>query len=317
MSAGGRPQPEALFRAFFEALEAQGATVYIVRRDLAMIRAFLDWVAPRGCTHPFDVTPAHLEAYQLHLAAQPGRNGPMKPPTIRHRLTRIKRFYRWLTRRGDLADNPFTMVTLPSVPRQYTRQGLSHAELERVLAVPDLDTPNGLRVRAILETFYSTGLRQSEMIRLMLHDVDPAAGLVFVRLGKGRKDRVVPIGASALHFIDRYLSEVRPHILTPPDSGHLFLTKNGVVFRDNGALASMVRRYYNKAGIAKEGACHLLRHSAATHMLQGGADIRHIQAFLGHAQLETTSTYTRLECSDLRDVLKRCHPAERSTEPTR
>ncbi len=304
------PDTEELFRAFFAAYEVRGFSVKILERDLALLRSFLIWAESLGCTHPCEVTPALLHNYQDFLKHQPGWHGCLKPITIRYRLNRIKRFYRWLTRRGFLKANPFEHLTLPKVPGLCTRQGLSREEVQRVLALPDLDTLNGVRVRAILETFYSTGLRQRELAQLMQHDLNPGAGLVTVREGKGRKDRVVPIGASALYYIDRYLAEVRPLILKPPDQGNLFLSWQGKPFGDYNALSSLVRRYYNRAGIKKEGACHLFRHSAATHMLQAGADIRYIQTFLGHAQLETTAIYTQMECSELREALIRCHPGE-------
>ena len=299
-------KPEALLETFVEDCQAKGYAGYIARRDLGYVRAFLKWTG----VQIDQVKPGAIEAYKAHLAKQQGRDGSLKPQTIRHRLTRIKRFYRWLTHQGLLMSNPFDSVELPSVPRQFIRRGLTQEELDRVMDLPDLDTINGIRVRAILETFYSTGLRQSELARLLIQDLDPAAGLVLVRQGKGRKDRIVPVGERALHFLDRYLYEVRPRIIKPPETGFLFLSFYGKPFGHHGALASLVRRYFNRAGIHREGACHLLRHSAATHMLQAGAGIRDVQAFLGHAQLETTSLYTRLEVSDLRQVHRRCHPAE-------
>ena len=190
----------------------------------------------------------------------------------------------------------------------FAAASLSQSEVEAVLAQPDLATPLGLRDRAMLETLYSTGLRREEVLALHLSDLDRQHGTLLVRRGKGNKDRFVPIGTRALAWIDKYLSEVRPALAQDSCTPILFLTKTGRAMHPNHFSAE-VREYLEKAGIAKAGACHLFRHSTATLMLEGGADVRYIQAMLGHTSLATTQIYTHVSIAKLREVHEKTHPA--------
>lgn len=176
-----------------------------------------------------------------------------------------------------------------------------------MLNQPDIATPWGLRDRAILETLYSTGIRRMEMTRLTLYDVDLAQGTVMVRQGKGAKDRLIPIGARACAWIARYLEEVRPLLATRSDELALFLTDYGESFEKN-RLGDLVRRYLRHAGIP-HGSCHAFRHAMATHMLENGADIRFIQAMLGHSELSTTQIYTQVSIGKLKEIHTATHPA--------
>ena len=166
----------------------------------------------------------------------------------------------------------------------------------------------GLRDRAILETFYSTGMRRKELLNLLLTDLDAQRGTVFIRQGKGRKDRLIPIGERACAWIEKYLWEVRPGLATPPDQGRLFLTVLGESFTPAG-MTQLAHQYIERAGLGKSGACHVFRHTCATLMLEGGADIRYIQQLLGHASLETTQIYTQVSIRTLKAVHTATHPA--------
>jgi len=179
-----------------------------------------------------------------------------------------------------------------------------------VLACPDVRRRLGLRDRAILETFYSTGIRRLELIRLRLSDLESERGVVLIREGKGRRDRVVPIGARALKWIGKYLEVARPRWATPTDSGCLFLTQRGNRIREN-RLSEMIRGYIRAAGLGKEGSCHVFRHTMATLLLENGADIRVVQEILGHASLATTALYTHVAISRIKQVHSATHPAER------
>jgi integrase/recombinase XerD len=176
-----------------------------------------------------------------------------------------------------------------------------------VLNQPDVDTPWGLRDRAILETLYSTGIRRMELTRLTLYDVDLCAGTVMVRLGKGAKDRLIPIGRRACAWVARYVEEVRPQLAVRSDELALFLTDYGEPFEKN-RLGDLVRRYMRHAGMA-HGSCHAFRHAMATHMLENGADIRFIQAMLGHSELTTTQIYTQVSIGKLKEIHAATHPA--------
>jgi len=186
---------------------------------------------------------------------------------------------------------------------------LSIAEGEQVISQPDIHDPLGLRDRAILETLYSTGVRRLELIHLKLYDLDLARGIVTIRQGKGKKDRVIPIGDRAVAWIEKYLAAARPRLVVEPDAGTLFLTADGEeIGRDH--LTFMARGYIAQAKIGKTGACHLFRHTMATLMLEGGADIRFIQQMLGHAKLSSTQIYTQVSIRMLKQVHSMTHPAQ-------
>ena len=171
----------------------------------------------------------------------------------------------------------------------------------------------GLRDRAILETLYSTGMRRLELIGLSCYDLDRERGTVMIRQGKGKKDRMIPIGERALAWIDQYLESARPDLVVGQDDGTLFLTNAGEAFTPD-RLTQMVRDYVDAADIGKRGSCHLFRHTMATLMLENGADIRFIQAMLGHAELSTTQIYTQVSSASSRPSTRprtRLNPAPR------
>ena len=160
----------------------------------------------------------------------------------------------------------------------------------------------------MLEALYSTGLRRMEVLRLRMPDIDKAHGVVLVREGKGKIDRIIPIGERALAWLARYLTDVRPGLASSSDCGYVFLTTKGKVFAPNH-LSGLVRKYVLAAKLGKSGACHIFRHTIATLMLEGGADVRYIQAMLGHARLDTTQIYTHVSIRALKQAHAAAHPA--------
>jgi integrase/recombinase XerD len=247
------------------------------------------WAETRGIRRPDELSLASLEAYQLALAQVRRSDGrPLAVGTQALALTALKRFGKWLARARHVRENPAEDLILPRRPRRLPRVILTAEETERVLAGPDISRFLGLRDRAILETLYSTGIRRLELIQLHLTDVEFSRGVVLVREGKGRKDRVVPIGARALRWVGRYLEHARPRLANAQDPGFLFLTRRGRRFREN-RLSEMVRRHVRAARLAKDGSCHIFRHTMATLLLENGADIRVVQEILGHAHLASTA----------------------------
>jgi integrase/recombinase XerD len=220
----------------------------------------------------------------------------------------LRGFFRWLARSNFILYNPASELVIPKLQKRLPRHVLSVEEAERVIAVPDTKTPLGVRDRAILETIYSTGVRRMELVGLKLYDLDRDRGTIMIREGKGRKQRVIPIGERALRWVDRYLAEVRPQLVVTPDEGYLFLTHYGTAF-EKSSLTEMVRLFVKQAGIGKKGSVHLFRHTMATLMLEGGADVRYVQAMLGHSRLETTVIYTAVAVKKLKEVHTRSHPA--------
>jgi integrase/recombinase XerD len=166
----------------------------------------------------------------------------------------------------------------------------------------------GKRDRAMLEVLYSTGMRRMELTGLSVYDLDAERGTLMVRQGKGKKDRMVPVGERAIAWIGSYLRDVRPSLTLGADDGTLFLTTFGEAFTAN-RMTQLVRNYVDAAAIGKRGACHLFRHSMATLMLKGGADIRFIQQMLGHADLSTTQIYTQVSIRKLKQIHTATHPS--------
>jgi integrase/recombinase XerD len=220
----------------------------------------------------------------------------------------VKGFFKWAARGNHVLYNPASELEMPRLPRRLPRHVLTRAEVESVLGACALGGVVAVRDRAILETFYSTGLRRSELANLKLYDLDAEAGCLWVREGKGKKDRVVPIGDRALLWTRRYVDELRAGLVIEPDEGFLFISDLGVQYRKN-QLSDLAKKYLRAAGVDRPGACHLFRHACATHMLEGGADIRFIQALLGHADLSTTEVYTRVSVKKLKEVHSATHPA--------
>lgn len=271
---------------------------------------FMYWSFERGLKRPQEVNISVLERYQRHLYYLKKKNGqPLSFRTQQSKLSSLRAFFKWLRKKRYIAYNPAADLMLPRDARnKLPRQTLSIQDIEEIMAQVDLGHKLGLRDRAILETFYSTGMRRSELIRLKIYDFSREKQTVFINQGKGKKDRVVPIGKRAIGWIERYLEESRPKLLTGLDQGALFLTKIGEPFSPH-SLSTLCSAYLKAAG--KKGAIHIFRHSMATLMLENGADIRSIQEILGHAKLETTQIYTQVSIKRLRQVHAQTHPAEK------
>jgi integrase/recombinase XerD len=270
---------------------------------------FCAWAQGQGLSEASEVTLHDLVCYQSHLHARRKRNGePLGVATQVQRLIPVTQLFTWLRREHRIADNPAADLLLPRPDRKLPEATLSAEEMGRLVAAPQVGRPLGLRDRAVLEVFYSCALRRSELIALLVKDVDFERGTVFVRSGKGSKDRYVPIGERALFWLRLYLGLVRPMFITEQHPDYVFLSSAGSPLCADW-LCRRIRMYLASVGIDKRGSCHLLRHSVATLMLEGGADIRYVAEMLGHARLETTQRYTRVSIDRLRVVHASCHPA--------
>jgi integrase/recombinase XerD len=276
------------------------------------LRLFVSWADDRGLERPAEVTKPILEHYQRWLFYYRKSTGkPLTFSSQRERLQKLKNFFKWLARQNAIPSNPASDLDLPRVERRIPRAILSEREIDKVLAQPDLSDPLGVRDRTMMEVLYSTGLRRHELAALELFDVDTERGTVTVRQGKGKRDRVVPIGERALGWIARYIEEARSELIVSDAERTLFVNEHGERF-NLGGLTNLMRWYVNRAKVGKHGACHIFRHTMATHMLEGGADIRHIQEILGHAETSTTAIYTRVSIRHLKRVHEATHPAAKS-----
>jgi integrase/recombinase XerD len=295
-----------LLEAYEEALWVRHAA-RTVPAYLADVRALLEWLEEHGIELQ-EVRTQDLLAYQADLLAARKPDGrPYSASLHTNRITAMKSFFRFLYRRGFLLQDPAAAVEYPRVEHRLPANVLTRQEARRIVEAPDAGTNASLRDRAILETFYATGLRVSELSRLTLQDVDTEERLLRVVQGKGGKDRNLPLTAAAAEALAAYLQQARPRMRGARRSPLLFLAPRGGRMHTS-TLNDVVHLWAKKVGIKRRVTCHTFRHSVATHLLKGGADIRHIQALLGHGSLQTTERYTRVEISDLKDVIRRAHP---------
>ncbi|GLS28288.1 site-specific tyrosine recombinase XerC [Marinibactrum halimedae] len=282
------------------------------RRD-SDIRRFVSWCEERGIDHPRDITKPILERYQKHLYYYRQDNGePLSVVSQIHYLVSVKQFFKWMTQENHLLYNPASELRVPRQPSSLPVV-LTVEEINQLMMQPDLTTPYGVRDRAMLEVLYSTGLRRSELCNLEMHDLSIPRQTLYVRKGKGGKDRLLPIGEQTAKWVEQYLLSVRALLLTDINNQTLFLNDYGEKFRDN-KLGDRVKRYMKSAGITAPGSCHLLRHAMATHMLENGADLRFIQAMLGHANLQATQIYTHVSIRKLQEIHSTTHPAQQSDD---
>lgn len=304
-----------LKRRFIEWTFAAGLAEQTANIRRIALDGFIRWCDQKSIVDGSAITRQVLEDYQCYLARYRTRAGELLALSTRAtRMNPVRAFCKWLARAGLLPHDPSLDLERPRTPRRLPRWVPSVMDVQRVLAQPDPATPSGIRDRAILEILYSTAVRRMELVRLREFDVDFHGGVVWVRGGKGGRDRIVPLGGRAAKWVAAYLSDVRPRLLGAERVTELFLTDYGEPFRKN-RLGDLVKRYLLNARLSAPGACHVFRHACATHMLENGADIRFIQAMLGHADLSTTQIYTRVSIAKLKQIHDVTHPAGRETSP--
>jgi integrase/recombinase XerD len=257
------------------------------------------------------VTRDVIQEYQTYLYYFERAGKKLSFGTQYSKLTAVKSFFRFLVKEDYLPYDPSSAIELPKRRKNLPRGIMSVKEVIKVLETPSGGNPLSLRNRAILEVLYCTGIRNTELRCLTLFDVDMPNHQLRVRYGKGNKERIVPLGDIASRHIERYLTEGRPHIVREhPSQNLLFVSRHGKKLNASN-LIWIVKKYIKKAKIGKDITPHCFRHSCASHMLKGKADLRHIQELLGHASVQTTQIYTKVELSNLKEVHKRCHPREK------
>jgi len=319
---GGNERPEENFvrdddslatrvDGYLEHMHVVNRTPKAVQSQWHALKYFLRWIHEREVVYPGQVTYTVLEQYQRWLWRYRKKNGkPLSVSSQRSRLGAVKSFFSWMCKEHVIVANPASDIELPRAEKRLPGDSLSRQEIETVLAFPDVNDPLGIRDRAMLDLFYSTGIRRVELVRLLLADLNREKRILWVRQGKGRKDRVVPVGTRSLQWVEKYIEDVRPLLLVDASVQALFLTGYGQRFNED-ALGNKIRQIMIKANEKRsQGGCHLLRHTCATHMLEGGADIRFIQQLLGHTNLNTTAVYTRVSIEKLQAVHAKTHPAE-------
>ena len=272
-------------------------TLESYRRDLTQFAAWLEKKHDKALPAALN---ADLQDYLSHLFGKKARAS-----SVARLLSTLKRYYRYSLRQGRITADPTLNIDAPKLPRGLPKT-LTEEDVESLLAAPPLDAALGLRDKAMIETLYASGLRVSELVTLKVSQVSHDMGVVRV-IGKGSKERLVPLGEEALAWIARYLCEVRPALLAGRTSDDLFVTSRGRAM-SRQMFWQLLRRHAARAGLTKTISPHTLRHAFATHLLNHGADLRVVQLLLGHSDISTTQIYTHVARERLKQLHAKHHP---------
>jgi len=299
-----------VFDRYINYLEAErNASAYTVRNYRNDLSDFFRFLKQKEIGFLEEVDRQVLRDYLSHLV---GRR--VVKASIARKLSAIRSFYRYLVREKIVSTNPVEKISSPKLDRRLP-SFLTLEEVERLLNAPDLSTPQGQRDRALLELLYASGLRVSELVNLELGQINLDTNEIRV-WGKGSKERVVLMGEPAAEALRNYLSQGRPKLLAEKKSKTLFLNRYGQRLPER-SVQRILQQYAKKSGIGKRVHPHMLRHTFATHLLDGGADLRVVQELLGHARLSSTQIYTHVTKSQARKVYLAAHPLakEKDDEP--
>lgn len=261
---------------------------------------FWEYCSERGLTIPKDIDCVEVSRYVLHLQAE-----NLTPATVSRAQSSLRQFFRFLLHEKVTDHDPTVHLRSPKQSK-HLPSFLTQEEIQNLLTAPDVSSPRGMRDRTMIEVLYATGLRISELLSLKIEDVDLRLGFLRTR-GKGNKERIIPMHSQAATMLKDYIEQTRPVFDKNIGGTHVFLNPSGRRLSRMG-FWKILRKWGLKAGITKQFSPHTLRHSFATHLLQGGADLRSIQELLGHSDISTTQTYTHVEQNRLREVHRRHHP---------
>lgn len=247
----------------------------------------------------------HQDSILAHLKWMHEEN--LATSTRSHYVSTLRHFFRYLKLDGEITDNPMEKISLPK-KTQHLPSVLTLEEVDRLLSTPDIAKPLGLRDRTLLETLYSTGMRVSEIIHIQLTDIHLDMGFIQT-IGKGNKERIVPIGEVAEEWLQRYLQEGRPKLVKDEEAAqnYLFVNNHGTPLSRQGVWKNL-KKLVMMANISKDISPHTLRHSFATHLLENGADLRVVQELLGHSDISTTQIYTHIHAQHMKDIYTKAHP---------
>lgn len=302
-------------RYYLQLCEAKGDAPDTIINKRAGLAKFFKWCLSRSVYYIDQINLDLMDDYMhcLNSYRKPLDGKPMTVAVKRGYLTFVKTFVEKLHVKGILSTNTLEHIELPKIGRPLPKAVFTENEIQKVLDQSLLFGFTGLRDRAILETFFATGIRRTELANLDIEDIDLNEQLVRIRKGKGGRERIVPISERGCEWVALYLSKVRPRIAFLASGSTLFLANNGKRYEPH-KLSDMVSRYVKLAGIKRAGSCYLFRHATATTMLNNGADLRHVQEMLGHADISTTQIYTHVSRSKLAEVYGKSHPSALSKQ---
>ncbi len=301
---------------YFNRMKVLGYSIETQKSHRWRLPFFLAHLESLGVKDVSQITPALVRGYQNALFEKVNQYGRLSRVSYRNNLLLVaKQFLKFLAEEGAIPEDPGKGVEYAIEPKRLPRYVLTENETRKLLAVPDLETTRGYRDRAILELFYSSGIRRSELIGVRLGDLDLEAGLLRINAGKGNKDRVVPVGQIALKYLKGYIQEIRPHLVKHPQDDHLFLSQQGTRI-SKCMMGLRLKEYAKKAGIEKDISVHTLRATCATHCLRGkrrGEQMhpRHLMELMGHSSMEALNPYLSVSIPDLKEAHNRCHPREK------
>ena len=285
------------------------------------VKGFIGWLGNNTSVASIvEVTPANLQQYQMAIynyersvvpASTGGEKRRLAVGTQACRLAAVRKFFSWLAAEQQIAYNPASALQPPKQPQRLPTNILTRSEAKRLIESTPTTRPRDIRDRAILDVLYSTGIRRAELIALNIYDIDFDNATLRVEHGKGGATRIVPLTESARSALKLYLEEARSVFARETTQTRLFVSSRSGGPLDDADIVRIVEKAARRAKIKKHITPHTLRHTCATHLLKGKADIRQIQKLLGHRRLSSTEVYTHVEISDLREVISRCHPREK------
>jgi integrase/recombinase XerD len=295
---------------YLKLCKARGQASDTLRGKYSGLKKFFMWCVTQNIRYIEQINLDVMDSYMEYLNCyrQTLKNTPLCLAQKRNLLTFVKTFIEKMHAKDILESNSLLYMELPSKGRTLPKALFTQIEIEKMLSFTLQFGTKGYRDRVIMETFYATGIRRTELLHLDIDDVNLSDNLLRVNYGKGRKERIVPISPRACEWIVLYLSQRRPMFASIASGSTLFLANNGKQYKP-GKLSEMVGRYVRLSGMKRGGACHLFRHATATIMLDNGAELRHVQEMLGHADLSTTQIYTHVSRVKLSEVYNRSHPS--------
>ncbi len=299
---------------YLQSLKVRNLAERTIQGKRFMLKRFFAFLADRGICNIDGINKGIIQDYQTEQYHTINIHG--RPNSVWYQnslLSAVKGFMHFLKERDYIVADPTQDTPYAKLPRRLPKGILTPSEARRIINAPDTKCVIGYRDKTIMEVLYTTGIRKEELNSLTLADVDYHDGFLMVNLGKGKKDRVVPLGRIACRYLENYIKSVRPEMIKDPYNNHLFLSARGNRLSKN-LVWELVKKYAKQAKIKKSISPHKLGHTCATVMLKNKADIRAVQELLGHESLESTQVYTHINITDLKEVHKRCHPREKDKE---
>jgi integrase/recombinase XerD len=300
-----------LLESFIEELKVRNLSKRTIDDHLWRLGRFFKFMEGYNIRDIHEITEEHIRQYQRHRYYYRNKSGSPDSISVQnHYIQSVRCFFTWLKRDAIIARDPAEQVKYAKEPSRLPKSALTNTEMKKLLRQTDTTSLVGYRDRAVLEVFYSTGLRKSELINLNLGDIDYNEGYVRVNCGKGAKDRVVPIGHTACRYVETYVKAVRPLFMGAGDNNALFIGRRGRRLCSR-RINTMVKKYARTAGIEKDVTTHTFRRSCATEMIKNNANLMHVKELLGHSSLDTVQRYCSLTITDLKAAHKKCHPREK------